>query len=83
MITTISSMGISRQNGIHASLPAEPQNIAAPISSKARPKKVRGIIKGALDRYVGSTEVDLIGDELLGWHPRRARLGHDHGATQD
>ncbi|MDR5729263.1 MAG: hypothetical protein RB191_17745 [Terriglobia bacterium] len=32
--------------------------------SKARPKKVRAIIEGALYRYVGSTQVHLIGDEL-------------------
>ncbi len=34
--------------------------------STARPKKVRAIIEGALDRYVGSTQVHLIGDELWG-----------------
>jgi integrase len=32
--------------------------------SAARPKKVRAVIEGALDRYVGSTQVHLIGDEL-------------------
>jgi integrase len=38
------------------------------ISAK-RPKKVRAIIEGALDRYVGSTQVHLIGDELWGGYP--------------
>ena len=37
--------------------------------SVARPKKVRAIIEGALDRYVGSTQVHLIGDELWGGYP--------------
>ena len=37
--------------------------------STARPKKVRAIIEGALDRYVGSTQVHLIGDELWGGYP--------------
>jgi integrase len=37
--------------------------------SAARPKKVRAIIEGALDRYVGSTQVRLIGDELWGGYP--------------
>jgi integrase len=37
--------------------------------SAARPKKVRAIIDGALDRYVGSTQVHLIGDELWGGYP--------------
>jgi integrase len=37
--------------------------------SAARPKKVRAIIEGALDRYVGSTQVHLIGDELWGGYP--------------
>ena len=32
----------------------------------ARPGKVRAIIEGALDRYVGSTQVHLIGDQALG-----------------
>jgi hypothetical protein len=35
----------------------------------ARPKKVRAVIEGALDRYVGSTQVHLIGDELWGGYP--------------
>src|SRR3984885_14361990 len=34
--------------------------------SAARPKKVRAVIEGALDRYVGSTQVHLVGDELWG-----------------
>jgi integrase len=37
--------------------------------SSARPKKVRAIIEGALERYVGSTQVHLIGDELWGGYP--------------
>jgi len=37
--------------------------------SAARPRKVRAIIEGALDRYVGSTQVHLIGDELWGSYP--------------
>ncbi len=37
--------------------------------SAARPKKVRAVIEGALDRYVGSTQVHLIGDELWGGYP--------------
>src|SRR5271155_5600088 len=37
--------------------------------STARPKKLRAIIEGALDRYVGSTQVHLIGDELWGGYP--------------
>src|ERR1700691_3295383 len=37
--------------------------------SAARPMKVRAIIEGALDRYVGSTQVHLIGDELWGGYP--------------
>ena len=37
--------------------------------SAARPKKVRAIIEGALERYVGSTQVHLIGDELWGGYP--------------
>ncbi len=37
--------------------------------SAARPKKVRAILEGTLDRYVGSTQVHLIGDELWGGYP--------------
>jgi len=37
--------------------------------SAARPKKVRAVIEGALDRYVGSTQVHLVGDELWGGYP--------------
>ena len=33
--------------------------------SAARPKKLRAVIEGTLDRYAGSTQVHLIGDELL------------------
>jgi integrase len=42
--------------------------------SAARPKKVRAIIEGALDRYVGSTQVHLIGDELWGGYPAWRRV---------
>ena len=34
--------------------------------SAARPKKVRAVLDGTLDRYVGSIQVHLIGDELWG-----------------
>ena len=34
--------------------------------SAARPKKLRAVIQGPLNRYVGSTQVNLIGDELWG-----------------
>ena len=37
--------------------------------SAARPKKVRAVIEGALDRYAGSTQVHLIGDERWGGYP--------------
>jgi integrase len=37
--------------------------------SAARPKKIRAIIEGTLDKYVGSTQVHLIGDELWGGYP--------------
>ncbi|WP_255550805.1 site-specific integrase [Granulicella sp. dw_53] len=37
--------------------------------STARHSKVRAIIEGALDRYVGSTHVHLIGDEFWGGYP--------------
>lgn len=37
--------------------------------SAAQPRKIRAIIEGALDRYVGSTQVHLIGDELWGGYP--------------
>jgi integrase len=37
--------------------------------SAARPKKLRAVIEGTLDRYVGSTQVHLIGDELWGGYP--------------
>src|SRR6202000_3263092 len=36
--------------------------------------KVRAIIEGALDRYVGSTQVHLIGDELWGGYPAWRRV---------
>ena len=35
----------------------------------ARPRKLRAIIEGVLDRYVGSTQVHLIGDHLWGGYP--------------
>ena len=37
--------------------------------SAARPKKLRAVIEGTLDRYIGSTQVHLIGDELWGGYP--------------
>lgn len=37
--------------------------------SAARPKKLRAVIQGPLHRYVGSTQVHLIGDELWGGYP--------------
>lgn len=37
--------------------------------SAARPKKLRAVIQGPLNRYVGSTQVNLIGDELWGSYP--------------
>ena len=37
--------------------------------SVARPKKLRAVIQGPLNRYVGSTQVHLIGDELWGSYP--------------
>ncbi len=37
--------------------------------SAARPKKIRAVIEGTLERYVGSTQVHLIGDELWGGYP--------------
>jgi integrase len=37
--------------------------------SKARPKKLRAVIEGTLDKYVGPTQVHLIGDELWGGYP--------------
>jgi integrase len=36
--------------------------------------QVRAIIEGALDRYVGSTQVHLIGDELWGGYPAWRRV---------
>jgi integrase len=38
-------------------------------TSAARPKKIRAIIEGALDKYVGSTQVHLIGDESWSGYP--------------
>lgn len=37
--------------------------------SAERPKKVRAVIEGTLDRYVGSSQVHLIGDERWGSYP--------------
>lgn len=37
--------------------------------SKARPEKMKAIIEGPLDDYVGSTQVHRIGDELWGGYP--------------
>jgi hypothetical protein len=37
--------------------------------SVARPRKLRAVIEGTLDRYAGSTQVHLIGDERWGGYP--------------
>ncbi len=37
--------------------------------SAARPKKIKAVIEGALNAYVGSTQVHLIGDDLWGGYP--------------
>lgn len=37
--------------------------------SKDRPKKLKAVIESALDAYVGSTQVHLIGDDLWGSYP--------------
>ncbi|HEY3695416.1 site-specific integrase [Phenylobacterium sp.] len=37
--------------------------------SPARPKKLKAVLEGALEAYVGSTQVHLIGDELWGSYP--------------
>ncbi len=37
--------------------------------SAARPKKLRVVIEGTLDRYAGCTQVHLIGDERWGGYP--------------
>jgi integrase len=37
--------------------------------SKERPKKLKAVIDGALEDYVGSTQVHLIGDELWAGYP--------------
>ena len=37
--------------------------------SAARPRKLKAVIEGALDGYVGSIQVHLIGDELWGGYP--------------
>ncbi len=37
--------------------------------SAARPKKIKAVIEGALEAYVGSTQVHLIGDDLWGGYP--------------
>jgi integrase len=37
--------------------------------SAGRPKKMKAVIEGALDDYVGSTQIHLIGDELWGSYP--------------
>ena len=38
--------------------------------SAARPKKIKAVIEGALEAYVGSTQVHLIGDDLWAAIPR-------------
>ena len=42
--------------------------------SAARPKKLRAVIEGPLNQYVGSTQVHLIGDELWGSYPAWRRI---------
>jgi integrase len=37
--------------------------------SAARPKKIKAVVEGPLNSYVGSTQVHLIGDELWGGYP--------------
>jgi len=37
--------------------------------SAARPKKIKAVIEGPLNAYIGSTQVHLIGDELWGGYP--------------
>ena len=37
--------------------------------SPARPKKLQAVIEGTLDRYAGSTQIHLIGDERWGGYP--------------
>ncbi len=37
--------------------------------SAGRPKKIKAIVEGALEAYVGSTQVHLIGDELWAGYP--------------
>jgi len=37
--------------------------------SAGRPKRLKAVIEGALEAYVGSTQVHLIGDELWGGYP--------------
>lgn len=48
--------------------------------SAARPKKLRAVIEGTADRYAGSTEVHLIGDERRGSYPawRRENVAGRH-----
>ncbi|HEY6851317.1 MAG TPA: hypothetical protein VI320_34535, partial [Terracidiphilus sp.] len=47
--------------------------------SAARPKKLRAVIEGTLDRYAGSTQVHLIGDERWGGYPAWRR---ENGAVR-
>jgi integrase len=42
--------------------------------SSARPKKLRAVMEGPLNHYVGSTQVHLIGDELWGGYPAWRRI---------
>ena len=44
--------------------------------SAARPKKLRAVIEGTLDRYAGSTQVHLIGDERWGSYPHEPQPPH-------
>lgn len=44
--------------------------------SAARPKKLRAVIEGTLDRYAGSTQLHLIGDERWGSYPSATAEGN-------
>jgi integrase len=48
--------------------------------SKERPKKLKAVIEGALEDYVGSTQVHLIGDELWIGYPA---WRHENGAGRN
>jgi integrase len=48
--------------------------------SAGRPKRLKAVIEGALEDYVGATQVHLIGDELWGGYPAWRR---EHGAGRN